>query len=91
MNKLKLLILLAVASLTVGCATNSDIENLQSQVDGLKVSVNQISTDLQTTTSITTEALTHALNAEKASIKALEVANEVNAKLDNVFKKAMVK
>jgi hypothetical protein len=32
-----------VASLVVGCASNGDIEGLQSQIDGLKTSVAQAS------------------------------------------------
>ena len=42
---IKLSMIAMVASLVVGCATNSDIENLQSQIDGLKTSVAQASSD----------------------------------------------
>ena len=44
---IKLSMIAMVASLVVGCATNSDIENLQSQIDGLKTSVAQASSDAQ--------------------------------------------
>ena len=42
---MKLSMVALVASLVVGCASTSDIENLQSQVDGLKTSVAQASAD----------------------------------------------
>ena len=44
---IKLSMIAMVASLVVGCASNGDIEGLQSQIDGLKTSVAQASSDAQ--------------------------------------------
>ena len=88
---IKLSMIVMVAGLVVGCATNSDIENLQSQIDGLKTSVAQASSDAQSAQSSASEASAHATAAEIASKQALSAINGINAKLDNLFHKAMIK
>ena len=72
------------ASLMVGCATNSDIENLQTQIDGLKTSVAQASSDAAS-------AQTAAADAKAAAERAAKYAQDTNSKLDNMFKKSMMK
>jgi murein lipoprotein len=72
------------ASLVVGCATNSDIENLQSQIDGLKTSVAQASSDAAS-------AQTAAADAKAAAERAAQYAQDTNSKLDSMFKKSMMK
>lgn len=72
------------ASLMVGCATNSDIENLQTQIDGLKTSVAQASSDAAS-------AQTAAADAKAAAERAAQYAQDTNSKLDNMFKKSMMK
>ena len=72
------------ASLMVGCATNSDIENLQTQIDGLKTSVAQASSDAQS-------AQTAAQEAKDAANRAAQYAQDTNSKLDSLFKKSMMK
>ena len=72
------------ASLVVGCATNSDIENLQTQIDGLKTSVAQASSDAAS-------AQSAAADAKAAAERAAQYAQDTNSKLDNMFKKSMMK
>ncbi len=72
------------ASLMVGCATNEDIENLQTQIDGLKTSVAQASSDAAA-------ANAAAADAKAAAERAAQYAQDTNSKLDNMFKKSMMK
>jgi murein lipoprotein len=81
---IKLSMIAIVASLVVGCATNSDIENLQSQIDGLKTSVAQASSDAQS-------AQSAAQEAKDAANRAAQYAQDTNSKLDSMFKKSMMK
>lgn len=73
-----------VALLAVGCASTSDIENLQSQIDGLKTSVAQASADAASASS-------QAAAAEAAANRAAQYAQDTNSKLDSMFKKSMMK
>ena len=85
MKKLvKISMIALAASLMVGCATNSDIENLQTQIDGLKTSVAQASSDAAS-------AQTAAADAKAAAERAAQYAQDTNSKLDNMFKKSMMK
>ncbi len=85
MKKLMKVSMIALAaSLVVGCATNSDIENLQTQIDGLKTSVAQASSDAAS-------AQSAAADAKAAAERAAQYAQDTNSKLDNMFKKSMMK
>lgn len=85
MKKLvKLSMIALAASVMVGCATNSDIENLQTQIDGLKTSVAQASSDAAS-------AQASAADAKAAAERAAQYAQDTNSKLDNMFKKSMMK
>jgi murein lipoprotein len=85
MKKLvKLSMIALAASLMVGCASTSDIENLQTQIDGLKTSVAQASSDAAS-------AQTAAADAKAAAERAAQYAQDTNSKLDNMFKKSMMK
>lgn len=85
MKKLMKVSMIALAaSLMVGCATNSDIENLQTQIDGLKTSVAQASSDAAS-------AQSAAADAKAAAERAAQYAQDTNSKLDNMFKKSMMK
>jgi murein lipoprotein len=85
MKKLiKISMIALAASLVVGCATNSDIENLQTQIDGLKTSVAQASSDAAS-------AQAAATDAKAAAERAAQYAQDTNSKLDNMFKKSMMK
>jgi murein lipoprotein len=85
MKKLvKISMIALAASLMVGCATNSDIENLQTQIDGLKTSVAQASSDAAA-------AQSAAADAKAAAERAAQYSQDTNNKLDNMFKKSMMK
>lgn len=87
----KILVMMAVAVLMVGCATNSDVEGLQSQVDGLKTSVAQVSSDASAASVAAADASNKAAGALVAANEAEESSKAVNAKLDTLFKQAMTK
>lgn len=77
--KMKVLLVSMIAVFVVGCASNGDVENLQSQIDSLKTS-NAASIEASTVKagSMCTE---HCAKGEK----------EMNDKLDSLFKKSMTK
>jgi murein lipoprotein len=92
MNKsIKFSALVLVAGLTVGCASTSDIEGLQSQIDGLKSGIDKNSTDIASAQSAAAEAAARASAAEAAAERAAGFAEETNSKLDRLFKKSMMK
>lgn len=80
----KVITMLMVLGL-VGCATNSDIENIQTQVDGLKVSVAQVSTDAAFAREAAEQASTQALKAQKAAEIAAALSEQASAKLDSLY------
>jgi len=85
MKKVMKLSLIALAvSMGAGCATNEDVENLQSQVNGVDASVKQASADAAS-------AQTQAAAAETAANRATELSQEANSKLDKNFKRSMRK
>ncbi len=85
MKKLvKISMIALAASVMVGCATNSDIESLQTQIDGLKTSVAQASSD-----AASANTAAQAAAADAAAAKA--AAMETNSKLDQLFHKTMMK
>jgi murein lipoprotein len=85
MKKLaKISMVALVASLMVGCATNSDIENLQTQIDGLKTSVAQVSSDASA-------AQSAAADAKAAAERAAQYSQDTNSKLDQIHKGRMIK
>lgn len=76
---MRVLLAVMVAVFVVGCASNGDVENLQSQIDGLKTSTTaQIEASTVKAGSMCTE---HCAKGEK----------EMNDKLDSLFKKSMTK
>ncbi|PPD05629.1 MAG: hypothetical protein CTY29_00155 [Methylobacter sp.] len=92
MKKLIKLSLIAMAStLVVACASNSDIENLQSQIDGLKTQVAQASADASSAQTAAASAAAKAADAEQAANRAAQYAQDTNSKLDRLFKKSMLK
>ncbi len=88
MKATKLAVILVSAGLTVGCASKSDITNLQTQIDGLKAEVSSVK-------STADEALSAAQAADSkasaAEATARRTAAEVDAKLNAGFKKHMMK
>jgi murein lipoprotein len=87
----KLSMVALVAGLVVGCASTSDIDNLQSQIDGLKTSVAQASSDAASAQSAANDAASRAAAAEAAANRAAQYAQDTNSKLDSMFKKSMMK
>ncbi len=81
---MKVSLIAMVASLAVGCATSSDVENLQTQIDGLKTSVAQASSDAAA-------AQSAAADAKAAAERAAQYAQDTNSKLDSMFKHSMQK
>jgi len=85
MKKVIKLSMIALAlSLLSACATTSDIENLQSQVNGLDTSVKQASADAASAQATAAEATT-------AANQAAQLSKEANSKLDRKFKSSMMK
>ena len=85
MKKVIKLSMIAMAlSLLAACATTSDIENLQSQVNGLDTSVKQASADAASAQATAAEATT-------AANQAAQLSKEANSKLDRKFKSSMMK
>ena len=92
MNKvIKLSMLTLAFSLVTACATNSDVENLQSQVDGLDASVKQASADSASARTQAASAAAQAESDEAAANRAAELSQEANNKLDEKFRKTMHK
>lgn len=87
-NTTKLAVVLLSAGLTVGCASKSDITNLQTQVDALKA-------DLSSVKSTADEALSAAQSAEAAANKAAASAARTEAlvseKLERGFRRGAMK
>lgn len=84
MKLLKLSVVVLIAGLAVGCASTSDIDNLQGQINTLK-------TDVASAKDSAADASTRAAAAEAAANRAANTAEEVNTKLDRMFKHSMMK
>ena len=78
-------------SLVTACATNSDIEELQSQVNGLDASVKQASADAASAQTTANDAAAKSAAAEAAANQASQLSQEANSKLDRRFKRSMMK
>ncbi len=91
MKVLKVLAVTLAAGLATGCASTSDIENLQAQIDGLNVKIATASSDAANAQAAATEAATKAAAAEAAANRAAQYAQDTNSKLDRMFKKSMMK
>ncbi|MGR9052359.1 MAG: Lpp/OprI family alanine-zipper lipoprotein [Gammaproteobacteria bacterium] len=92
MSKLvKLSVVALTAGLAVGCASTSDIENLQSQIDGLNGRVDKVAADASEAKTAAADAAARAAAAEAAANRAASYAQEANTKLDRMFQKSMMK
>jgi len=90
-KSIKLLMIALAFSLLAACATTSDIENLQSQVDNLDTSVKQASADAASAKNAAADAAAKADAAEEAANRASQLSEETNSKLDNKFRRSMMK
>jgi len=88
---LKISAIVVTAGLATGCASTSDIEGLQSQIDGLKTQISSAATDSATAQAAAAEAAAKAAAAEAAANRAAQYAQDTNSKLDRMFKKSMMK
>ncbi|MEQ1530797.1 MAG: Lpp/OprI family alanine-zipper lipoprotein [Methylococcales bacterium] len=88
---IKPLMIALTFSLVTGCATNSDVEHLQAQLDGLDTSVKQASADAASAQSTAASATAKAQAAEAAANRAAELSQESSKKLGGKFKKSMMK
>ena len=79
------------AGLATGCASTSDIDKLQEQIDGLKSQVSTASSDAAQAKQSAAEAASKAAAAEAAANRAAQYAQDTNSKLDRMFKKSMMK
>lgn len=87
----RLSVVVLVAGLATGCATNKDIEGLQSQINTLKTQVSKASSDAAAANAAATDAAARAAAAESAANRAAAYAEDTNSKLDRMFKKSMMK
>ena len=79
------------AGLMVGCATNSDIEKLQSQINALDNKTTQATAEAKRATEAANAASTSADAAAASARDAAYQAEAVNEKLDRMFQKSMQK
>lgn len=92
MKKLiRLSAVILVAGIATGCATNKDIEGLQSQINTLKTQVSEASKDAASAKAAANDAAARAAAAESAANRAAAYAEDTNSKLDRMFKKSMMK
>ncbi|GEM_PF-427484 len=76
---IKLSMIALTLSLVAACATTSDLERLQSQVNGLDTSVKQASADAA-------NAQTRAAAAEDAANRAAQLSQDANKKIHKKLK-----
>lgn len=88
---IKLSMISLVFSMVAACATTSDVENLQSQVDGLNSKVSQASADAANAQAAAADAAAKAEAAEASANRAAQLAQDTNNKLDNRFRRSMMK
>jgi len=82
---MKLLGILLVAVTITGCATNTDISNLQSQIDTLKIDVVSVSTVATAAKLAADNAAISATNASNAANTAEETMKLTSTKLNSLF------
>jgi len=88
---LKISAIVLTAGLATGCASTSDIENLQTQIDVLTAQISTASADSAKAQAAAAEAAAKAAAAEAAANRAAQYAQDTNSKLDRMFKKSMMK
>jgi hypothetical protein len=88
---IKLAVITLVFSMVTACATTSDVEDLQSQVNGLDTSVKQASADAASAQTTAADAAAKSEAAEAEANRAAQLSQDANSKLDRRFKKSMMK
>ena len=75
----------------VGCAATGDVENIQSQLDVVKVDVDSIGKVAQETKVVSAKTNVTLAFTEKALVDAEQANILIGQKLDRLFKKRMEK
>lgn len=88
---MKKLVLVVMLLSLVGCASTGSVENLQSQIDVIKVDVDATAKVAQEAKVVASQAAVSAAFAAKRSLDAVQSQEEISAKLDRLFKKRMEK
>ncbi len=88
---IKSVVVVFAFSLLTACATNSDIEKLQSEVNGLDSSVKQASADANSAQTASADASAKSAAAEASANRAAQLSQDTNDKLNKRFKKSMMK
>jgi murein lipoprotein len=88
---IKLSVIALAFSLVAACATTSDVEDLQSQVNSLDSSVKQASADAASAQTTAADAAAKAGAAEAAANRAAQLSKDANKKLSKRFKRSMMK
>jgi len=73
-------------SLLFGCASSSDVDNLQAQIDGLKISVAQVVSVAAGAKSAARNAASSASAAEVEEKRASDISSNVSKRLDLQFR-----
>jgi murein lipoprotein len=90
MRKLGILFTVALIGLT-GCATNSDITKLQSEIDVIESNQKTLVSELADTNKAVTVLNVKTDAAVKAALMAEQYCKDINTKLDRLFKKSQLK
>jgi len=91
MKAIKFAAVLAAATLTVGCATKGDVNNLQSQIDSVKADLASVKTTADDAANAAKEAEAKAASADANARRAAQLADQINEKLDRGFRHGMRK
>ncbi len=91
MKLLNLSLLVLTVVLAAGCASTSDIDNLQGQINTLKTDVTGAKDAAASASASAADAASRASAAEAAANRAASTSEELNTKFDRVFKKSMMK
>ncbi len=87
----KLSLLALCASLTVGCASQSDFDKLQAEVNTLKSRVAAVNTTADEAAAASVAALAAAESAQVTASAAQMAAADANSRIDRMFKRSMMK
>ena len=88
---IKLSMIALTFSLITACATTSDVEDLQSQVNGLNTSVKEASANAASAQTTAADAAVKAEAAKVAASEAAQLSEDANTKLNKKFKRSMMK
>jgi murein lipoprotein len=87
---IKLSMMTMTLTMIVACATTSDVENLQAQVNALDASVKKLSADAGIVQTTAADAAVKAEAAEEAADRAAKSCKNANRKLKKKHKRSML-